>query len=752
MKLLLFIAMMMTTLIKGAQEWSALGPAVSGCCTAVRFNPENPKNIIFGTDMGALFISQNGGQSWCIAGSENQGGNPGYRGAWRVRFDPKNPQIIWVGSEHGVWRSADAGKTWKRSTSSVGGTNISIYALAIDSQNSDVVYAAQGFSFGKKWLAGRVWRTDDSGKTWQELASPAGNMPGTLFSDMIAEGNRVFICGPAGLYYSENSGQSWISLNARLPLPAEHPVKCMTLHQVPGGPLMLSVRSFRSAEKIYGGIYESNDSGKTWIASSFNTVAGEALEKMAAFDSPAAYPYVAGSKRYPNRIYAALHGGGVFRSDDSGKTWRNTHRTGTKWVKVKTSDGSSTNFLSNHKNTNFSNSVNYGTDGITSFAICDANPDFVAYTDYGSAVMSTDGGSTWYDVPFEYTAPFDQGRFDAELPSTLSWRVRSRGPQVIVCNKMAPDPHQPQIVYAAYQDHGLRVSRDGGESWERPSQGLEIYTDVCGARSFTTDPKTPGRIYFTSYYPMGRAFVSNDYGKTFRNISLPPLPGEINKGYKLSHTGIVIDPADNMHLYFTTDRGLFESINGGQSWQDITPTQLSGNPAVKIMQTTATGLFVGSDPYQTTKGGLYHSLDKGKTWKQIAPDLVGGVFDLEFAPANPQIAYMIANYPDVQGGWSEHPVLKSIDGGMTWNKITGDALYAGLAIHPQNPDILWIGKKAYDLNSSSPEYLRSDDGGKNWQCISDSIPICGTLSSITVNPQNPGELFFADWFSVWRLR
>ena len=99
-----------------------------------------------------------------------------------------------------------------------------------------------------------------------------------------------------------------------------------------------------------------------------------------------------------------------------------------------------------------------------------------------------------------------------------------------------------------------------------PSRGLETYHDVNGARSFTVDPEVKGKVYFTSCKPVGRAFVSNDFGRSFRNISLPQNFAT-DALCKTGHSGIVIDPSspkDLRRLYMTSDNGLFKSENDGK--------------------------------------------------------------------------------------------------------------------------------------------------------------------------------------------
>jgi len=499
---------------------------------------------------------------------------------------------------------------------------------------------------------------------------------------------------------------------------------------------------FRAGGRVYGGLWVSPDEGRSWQESSFNKYAAKMMER--SFHSPVCGYLIAGAE---NRIYIGIHGFGISRSDDGGITWRQMLKEGHFWYKM---NGSF--FPSAKADTNMKGGAVYGTDAVRGLAVNPADPDMVMFTDNDTVTVSLDGGKTWSDAAFDYVYPFDKGRFGAEIPTQLSWAVRSRGPQMIVCNKMGHDPHDPKIIYAAYQDHGFHVSRDGGRSWERPSRGLETYRDICSAKSFTADPKHPGRVYFTLSQPVGRAFVSDDYGVSFRNISVPPKAGKINKR---SHSGIVIDPADPCHLFMTTDAGLFESRDTGKKWAEITPAAIREYPRCRWLVIHPKGMFLAAEARRGIReGGLFHSADGGISWKQIMPERLGEIVAIEFCAKKPETGYLIAHEPGENGTssiWYKRILYKTSDGGMSWKAVTEPDLFNGLAVHPEDPDILYTARFVKDLASGFPEYRRSRDGGKSWSVISRDIPIVGEMNSILIDPKDPKEVFFCDYFTVYRL-
>ena len=149
-----------------------IGPGSGGAMFGVDFQPGNPNVIIFGGDMGAMYRTENGGKSWTIVGDAD-GHPPGRGGVWTVKFDRRRPQIVWSGGA-GAFRSVDAGRTWRQTTQ----MNVTIGAVGLDPDDSDIVYIAEGFvpRIVIGWVRGRVWKTTDGGKTWKELPRPAGDL------------------------------------------------------------------------------------------------------------------------------------------------------------------------------------------------------------------------------------------------------------------------------------------------------------------------------------------------------------------------------------------------------------------------------------------------------------------------------------------------------------------------------------------------------------------------------------------------
>jgi len=154
-----------------------VGPAmISGRISSLAVDPRNPGLMYVGAASGGVWKTENGGATWSAI-FERQGSFS----IGTVMLDPKSPSTIWVGSGEnnsqrsvaygdGVYRSDDAGRTWKKM-----GLEKSehIARIVIDPRNSDVVYVA---AQGPLWADGGdrgLYKTTDGGKSWNAVLAPS---------------------------------------------------------------------------------------------------------------------------------------------------------------------------------------------------------------------------------------------------------------------------------------------------------------------------------------------------------------------------------------------------------------------------------------------------------------------------------------------------------------------------------------------------------------------------------------------------
>ncbi|MBA4322594.1 MAG: hypothetical protein C0408_07230, partial [Odoribacter sp.] len=217
-------------------KYRFIGPNRGGRVTAVAGAESQPNVFYMGATGGGVWKTTDYGQSWSnISDGFFATGSIG-----AIRVYQKNPDIIYVGTGSdgirsniivgkGVYKSADAGKTWRFCGLGNAGQ---IGAVEINPENPDIAYvAAIGNPFGPNAERG-LFRTIDGGKTWTKvlfISSMTGicdveicpDNPLILYASAWTVERKpwTIISGSeeGGVYKSENGGQSWVKLGGGLP-------------------------------------------------------------------------------------------------------------------------------------------------------------------------------------------------------------------------------------------------------------------------------------------------------------------------------------------------------------------------------------------------------------------------------------------------------------------------------------------------------------------------------------------------------
>src|SRR4051812_10618617 len=205
----------------GGKSWRNLGLRSSEHIARILIDPRDSNTVYVaaqgplwapGGDRG-LYKSVDGGKAWkkVLDISENTG-------VTDVVMDPRNPDIliaaayqrrrhVWTlidgGPESALYKSTDAGKTWKKLTSGLPGAELGRIGLAMSPTDPDVVYAIIEAAEGQG-----VYRSSDSGETWEKrnAYNAQGQYYSTLFVDP-KDKNRIYIMGVA-IRVSDDGGRT----------------------------------------------------------------------------------------------------------------------------------------------------------------------------------------------------------------------------------------------------------------------------------------------------------------------------------------------------------------------------------------------------------------------------------------------------------------------------------------------------------------------------------------------------------------
>ncbi len=247
------------------------------------------------------------------------------------------------------------------------------------------------------------------------------------------------------------------------------------------------------------------------------------------------------------------------------------------------------------------------------------------------------------------------------------------------------------------------------------------------------------------------------------NYEIPNLNwrsiGPYRGGRASSVTGV--SNSDNTYYFGATGGGIWKTTDSGQNWRNISDGFFGGSiGAISASESDPNILYVGTGE-KTVRGnvspgygGFWKSDDAGETWKKMNLDIdqvqVGRI---AIHPKNPDIVY-IAIIGDLFKDSNKRGVYKSTDGGKSWRQVLFSNERSGavdISIDKNNPRIIFastwnIRRTPYSLESGGEGsgLWKSTDGGETWKNISDNegLPsgIWG-ISGVSVSPVNSKKVF-----------
>jgi photosystem II stability/assembly factor-like uncharacterized protein len=665
-------------------KYRNIGPFRGGRSVCASGVVGDPLTYYMGTTGGGLWKTEDAGVSWRnISDGFFKTGSVG-----AVAVSENEPNVVYVGmGEHaprgvmttygdGVYKSTDAGKTWKKMGLE---KTLQIARIVIHPRNSDIVYvAAQGAINGPTQDRG-IYKSTNGGVTWTkvlfvndltgcaELSMDMSN-PKVLYAAMWHHQRlpwKVISGGPgSGLYKSVDGGDTWEKIHNGLPKELGK----MAIAVSRANPEKVYAVIESDTEKEQGGLFVSNDAGKSWNKVSSN----HELVQRAWY-----YIEVFPDTQDENTVY--VMSASALRSIDGGKTWDhiytqhgdyhdvwiNPHNS--KNIAVSDDGGTSISFnggktfslITNNMPTaqiyrvNVDNSFPYRIYGgqqdntsvrieslaLGKWGIGERNWDYSAGGESAFLAFNPDdpklvlGGSYLGTIealqPHAHAgtgvmaAPIQYlGRASKDMKYRFNWNAP------IIWSK-----HEPNTFY-----HGAQVllrTRDNGMSWEEASPDLTRnekdkqgkgggpYTvEAVGAENYGTlsyvleSPTEKGVIWTGS--DDGLVQLTRDGGKTWSNVTPKGLA-------ECLINSIDVSPHDPATAYIATTRykfndftpGLYKTTDYGKTWVNISKGIPQGayTRVVREDEVRKGLLFAG------TELGMYVSWNGGNTWQPLQLNL-----------------------------------------------------------------------------------------------------------------------------------
>lgn len=698
----------------------SIGPAImGGRISDVEVHPKDRSTWYVAVGSGGVWKTTNAGTTFTPVFDSQ----PSYS-IGEITIDPTRPEIVWVGTGEnvsgrhvawgdGVYRSRDAGRTWRRA-----GLEKSehIGRILVDPRDGDVVLVA---AEGPLWSAGGdrgVYRTTDGGATWTpvlqidehtgvtDLEFDPSN-PDVVYAASYQRRRHVwgFLAGGpgSGIWKSTDNGRTWREMTSGLP---KGDMGRIGLAVTPADPSIVYATIEANAEER--GFYRSRDKGESW-------------EKRNSYISggtgPHYYQEIEASPTNPDLVYqmdvfiqVTRDGGGTFSMLETAYDKHSDNHA--LWIDP------------------------------------DDGRHMLVGTDAG-VYESFDEGTTWrhfpnlpvsqfYKVALNNREPFYDILGGAQDLGTLHGPSRTMNrdgirnqdwyvPMGADGYGVAFDPQDPDLMYLMWQEGNLyRKDRRNEEAISiKPQAAPNDPPERWNWDSpLLISPHDPARIYFGSQ----RVWRSDDRGSSWTPISGDLTLGRNRYEQKFigrvwsvdalhdnaamskyaTTTAIAESPREAGVLVVGTDDGLVQvSSNGGQNW--TRGAALPGLPPLSFINDVeasvhdARTIFAVADAHKTGDFTpyVYASSDLGRTWRSIAGDLPKGtiVWSIQQDHVRPDLLFV----------GTEFGIYWTPNGGRNWHKLGGGVptiSFRDLKIQRRDNDLVGatFGRGFYILDDYSP--------------------------------------------------
>jgi photosystem II stability/assembly factor-like uncharacterized protein len=669
--------------------WSYLGPAnISGRSTDTAVADKDGRRRIYAAyATSGVWKTDDDGATWQAVFEQMPSTSIG-----DVAVTPSNPDIVWIGTGEsnifrasmagvGVFKSVDAGRTWQH----MGLTDTqTIGRIVVHPTNPDIVYVAAS---GHEWTDNEnrgVFKTTDGGRTWSKVHYKSARTgaidlvmdprdPNTLYAAMWQRVRRKWSdprvepgYTEGGIVKTTDGGRTWTDASQGLPAPEFR------------GRIGIDIA--RSKPDVLYALVDNYEIGRVPPPGSRD-------------------PY---GRRMPQGA-GFIKGADVYRSDDAGRTWKQTSRF----------DQASTTYLENHSGT-------YG--WVFGQIRVDPVDDYTIYALGLGLNVSRDGGRTFTPV------------FGTHGDHHGLWI----------------DPANPKVLYSN-NDGGFYSSADGGLNWK-------FAVSAGGAQFYNVevDTSSPPWVYGSIQdirSRRGRLDLSKGAG-AIPAVGFEEAPG----GEGTNHA---IDPTNPNIVYTHEFYGNFSRTDLGGAGGRVTPIQ-PASPDAELRAQWMAPFVISPHDHAVVYAGyqfIFRSKSRGDSWEKISPDLTDN--NRAQMGENPsaipyQSIVAIAESPKKKDllyvGTDDGRLHTTIDGGREWTDLT-TKLPVRRWISRVTPSALaegtvYVTQRGREDDDFAAYVYKSTDFGKTFRTVVNNIP-AGPVNVIREDPRNGSVLYVGTDFGVF---
>ncbi|MEI7732328.1 MAG: YCF48-related protein [Verrucomicrobiota bacterium] len=686
---------------KVATRWEWCGWGGGGYFWSCAADPSDANVFYLTSDITGLWKSTDRCKSWRFI---NQG-IADYC-IYSIAISRSNPQVLYIMDVDGMCKTVDGGNHWKRleQTDSkkldiAAIRDGSVRAIAIDPKNADIVYA------GSKH--GLIFKTMDGGETWRKLEynqASAGEAPGkqsgVISSICVSTKNPKLVCASSTaspILRSTDAGATWVALKtpknaaAVAIAPSDDQIMYAAFREqgvmktTDGGETWTAASSGMDpkylpreiavhpadpnkvvcvANKGWDGIcYQSGDGGTTWKGETNfkadhvgNPTAPEKWVKMLppGCNRMSTLTCIAISEKIPDQVLISANWSPVF-SADGGKTWEESAKGADVSVVMDV-------FFLKGKT-------------------------YAAAMDQG-LLVSENSGTTWRQlIPLAYDPETGGHQFRVLA-------MEKNGTEKIISTLSSWVANLPNRVL---------LSEDGGKAFKLIKDGLPNYRSYANClwgpsypKALAVDHSNPDILYLgmdgdpepgKEDRKGGGIFKSIDGGYTWKQLENQP-------GSRKGVFGLAVDPTNPKRIYWGacgTGGGVRVSEDAGESWSQCTARYFANYAFIFNLTVTPKGTVLCG-----CGNNLWASQDHGKTWQNLTkkPGYSVPVVGIAVDPQNENriwISSVTWATSEGGGGKTIGGIEMTEDGGKTWKDITGNTPYVKPMHLRYNPETkeLW---------------------------------------------------------------
>jgi photosystem II stability/assembly factor-like uncharacterized protein len=644
-----------------------------------------------------VYKTVDGGKSWSNLGLA------GTHHVSRILIHPQDNNTVWVASlgalysnnaDRGIFKSADGGKTWKKTLFINDSTGVS--DLVINPQNPKQLLAATWERSRKAWdfkgngAGSAIYRSEDGGETWTLSGEgfPKGKFVGRIGLDVCWTKPNVI--------YAVLDNQEEVKTEKETPKATDGKLKLTDLKE-------MTAESFLKLDdkKVDELLKESRFPAKY-------TAQVVKKEVRAGKYKPQALAEYFGTDANSDLFNTKIKGAEVYRSDDAGKTWKRTHTADIDGVY-------------------FTYGYYFG-----ELRVSPSNTEDVYI--YGVPMLkSEDGGKNWVEIDSLGTMHSDHHALwinPTDAKHILMgndgglYQSYDKGDTWLHYNNVAAgqfytvnvDMETPYNVYGGLQDNGVlrgssRSVPNRGKHWDAIFGGDGMYV--------APDPRNSKLVY--TGFQFGNYFkLDLDRG---RNTRITPSHeiGEAPNRWNW-RTPLILSKHNPDIVYMASQR-VYRSLNKAESWEaisgDLTKNKKQGNvPFSSIASLTESPIQFGLLYVGTDDGNAWVSKNGGGSWESIVAGLPADKWVSSISPSPHDKATVFVSVNGYRQDDFKTYLFMSSDYGKTWTSVKGNLpeSVANVIIQdPVNANLLYCG-----LDNGTYVSL---DLGKSWQLLNKALNV-----------------------------